>query len=99
MHKDSPPERLPAFVRSAGDGHALLDPAITRRLIERYARPDPPGARASGKLAELTRRELEVLTQVARARSNAEMYLSEATVKTHVSWILQNSTCATAYKQ
>jgi DNA-binding NarL/FixJ family response regulator len=92
LRKDAPPERLLAFVRSAGEGDALLDPAITRRLIERYARPYPPGARASGKLAELTPRELEVLAQVARGRSNAEiaadMYLSEATVKTHVSRIL-----------
>ena len=89
LRKDAPPERLLTFVRSAGDGDALLDPAITRRLVERYARP---GARPTGKLAELTPRELEVLTQVARGRSNAEiaaeMYLSEATVKTHVSRIL-----------
>jgi DNA-binding NarL/FixJ family response regulator len=92
LRKDAPPERLLAFVRSAGDGDALLDPTITRRLVERYARPDPPGAQATGKLADLTRRELEVLTQVARGHSNAEiaadMYLSEATVKTHVSRIL-----------
>jgi DNA-binding NarL/FixJ family response regulator len=89
--KDAPAERLLAFVRSAGDGDALLDPTITRRLIERYARPnaDP---QATGGLAELTPREVEVLTHVARGRSNAEiaadMYLSEATVKTHVSRIL-----------
>jgi DNA-binding NarL/FixJ family response regulator len=92
LRKDAPPERLLSFVRSAGEGDALLDPAITRRLIERYARPHPPGARAKGKLAELTPRELEVLTQVAGGHSNAEiaadMYLSEATVKTHVSRIL-----------
>jgi DNA-binding NarL/FixJ family response regulator len=91
LRKDAPPERLLAFVRSAGEGDALLDPTITRRLVERYARPRQPGARP-GKLAELTPRELEVLTQVARGRSNAEiagdMYLSEATVKTHVSRIL-----------
>ena len=92
LRKDTPPERLLAFVRSAGDGDALIDPAITRRLIERYARPQPRGTPATGKLAELTPRELEVLTQVARGRSNAEiaadMCLSEATVKTHVSRIL-----------
>jgi DNA-binding NarL/FixJ family response regulator len=89
LRKDTPAERLLAFVRSAGEGDALLDPTITRRLIERYARP---GARASGQLAELTPRELEVLTQVARGHTNAEiaveMYVSEATVKTHVSRIL-----------
>ena len=88
LRKDAPPERLLTFVRSAGEGDALLDPTITRRLVERYARP---GARATGRLADLTARELEVLTEVARGRSNAEiaagMYLSEATVKTHVSRI------------
>jgi DNA-binding NarL/FixJ family response regulator len=91
LRKDAPPERLLSFIRSAGDGDALLDPTITRRLVERYAH-HPPGSGASGKLAELTPRELEVLTEVARGRSNAEiaaeMYLSEATVKTHVSRIL-----------
>jgi DNA-binding NarL/FixJ family response regulator len=92
LRKDAPPERLLAFVRSAGDGDALLDPPITRRLVERYARPQAPSAGATGKLSELTPRELEVLIQLARGRSNAEiagdMYLSEATVKTHVSRIL-----------
>jgi DNA-binding NarL/FixJ family response regulator len=92
LRKDAPPERLLAFVRSAGHGDALLDPAITRRLIERYAPPQPTGAAASDRLSELTPRELEVLTEVARGRSNAEiaadMYLSEATIKTHVSRIL-----------
>ena len=88
LRKDAPPERLLTFVRSVGEADALLDPTITRRLVERYARP---GARATGRLADLTARELEVLTEVARGRSNAEiaagMYLSEATVKTHVSRI------------
>ena len=92
LRKDSPPERLLMFIRSAGDGDALLDPTVTRRLIERYTRPHSPGARATGTLSELTPRELEVLAQIARGRSNAEiaadMYLSEATIKTHVSRIL-----------
>ena len=92
LRKDAPPERLLTFVRSASEGDALLDPTITRRLIERYAPPHQPGARATGKLAELTPREVEVLTQVARGHSNSEiaadMYLSEATIKTHVSRIL-----------
>ena len=90
LRKDAPPERLLAFVRSAGEGDALLDPAITRRLVERYTQPRTQAT--TGKLAELTPRELEVLSQVARGRSNAEiaadLYLSEATVKTHVSRIL-----------
>jgi len=92
LRKDVPPERLLAFVRSAGEGDALLDPTITRRLVERYAQPHPSGSPSTGKLAELTPREREVLAEIARGRSNAEiasrMYLSEATVKTHVSRIL-----------
>jgi DNA-binding NarL/FixJ family response regulator len=92
LRKDAPVDRLLAFVRSARDGDALLDPTITRRLVERYARPHPPGLPSAGKLAGLTPRELEVLTEVAHGRSNAEiasvMYLSESTVKTHVSRIL-----------
>ena len=92
LRKDTPSERLLAFVRSAGEDGALLDPTITRRLVERYAPRQPPGARAIGRLDELTPRQLEVLTNIARGRSNAEiaadMYLSEATVKTHVSRIL-----------
>jgi DNA-binding NarL/FixJ family response regulator len=92
LRKDAPPERLLNFVRSAGEGDALLDPIITRRLVERYARARPSDQAGSGPLSELTPRELEVLTQVARGRSNSEiaaaMYLSEATVKTHVSRIL-----------
>ena len=92
LRKDAPPERLLAFVRSAGEGEALLDPKITRRLVERYARPQASGASPTSKLSELTPRELEVLVQVARGRSNAEiatdLYLSEATVKTHVSRVL-----------
>jgi DNA-binding NarL/FixJ family response regulator len=92
LRKDAPPERLLAFIRSADDRDALLDPTITRRLIERYVRPTPASAGTTGKLAELTPREVEVLIQIAGGRSNGEiaaaMYLSEATVKTHVSRIL-----------
>jgi DNA-binding NarL/FixJ family response regulator len=92
LRKDTPPERLVAFVRSVDDDDALLDPTITRRLIERYARQGQSDVGRAGKLFELTPREREVLIQVARGRSNAEiaaeLYLSEATVKTHVSRIL-----------
>ncbi len=92
LRKDAPPERLLSFVRSTGNDDALLDPPITRRLIERYAKPHPTSADAAGRLSGITARELEVLTRVARGRNNAEiaadMYLSEATVKTHVSRIL-----------
>jgi DNA-binding NarL/FixJ family response regulator len=92
LRKDAPPERLLAFVRSAGEGDGLLDPAITRRLVERYARSQPALGGVADELSELTPRELEVLSLLARGRSNAEiaaeLYLSEATVKTHVSRIL-----------
>ena len=90
--KDAPSERLLAFVRSAQHGDALLDPSITRRLIERYASPHAINGGTADRLAELTPREHEVLTLIARGLSNAEIaadiHLSEATVKTHVSRIL-----------
>ena len=90
--KDAPSERLLAFVRSAQHGDALLDPSITRRLIERYASPHAITGGTADRLAELTPREHEVLTLIARGLSNAEIaadiHLSEATVKTHVSRIL-----------
>lgn len=73
-------------------GDALLAPAITRRLIERFVRRPLPGAALSERFAELTDRELEVLRLIARGLSNAEiaaaLYLTPATVKTHVSRIL-----------
>jgi DNA-binding NarL/FixJ family response regulator len=92
LRKDVPPERLLTFIRAAGHGDALLDPTITRRLIERFSpRPDAR-TETTERLAALTPREVEVLAQVARGRSNAEiavdLYLSEATVKTHVSRVL-----------
>ena len=72
LRKDAPPERLLAFVRSTGADDALLDPTITRRLVERY---NPTGARQgqSARLAGLTTREIEVLREVARGQSNAEI--------------------------
>ena len=88
--KDTAPERLAAAVRLVAEGDALLAPTITRRLVERYAAPasEEPG----GMLADLTPRELDVLKLIAAGLSNQEiaqkLYLSEATVKTHVSRIL-----------
>ncbi|MCX2184128.1 response regulator transcription factor [Streptomyces sp. SKN60] len=92
--KDVTPEHLAAAVRLVREGDAMLAPAITRRLVERFAAPagDPATAPGYRDLAVLTPRELEVLEALARGRSNAELaarfQLSEATVKTHVARIL-----------
>ena len=89
--KDDPPEQLLAAIRTVADGDALLSPAITKRVIERFTRishPAPPR-----EIEELTERELDVLRLVARGLSNAEigqeLYISETTVKTHITHILQ----------
>jgi DNA-binding NarL/FixJ family response regulator len=89
--KDVPPEQLIAAVRIVAAGDALIAPAITKRLIEQFARAAPPST-ASPQIASLTPREREVLTLIARGLSNreiaAELVLSEATVKTHVKRVL-----------
>ena len=87
-----PPEQLCWAVRSIAAGNALIDPAVTRRLILRFA----AAARATGEtptqLKELTARELDVLRLIARGRSNAEisgeLVVEESTVKSHVGRIL-----------
>jgi DNA-binding NarL/FixJ family response regulator len=90
--KDITPEHLVAAVRLVRSGDALLAPTITRRLVERFARPDGPSPSAHRDLATLTPREREVLVLIARGLSNAELarelHLAEATVKTHVARIL-----------
>jgi DNA-binding NarL/FixJ family response regulator len=90
--KDVTPEHLVAAVRTVRAGDALLAPAITRRLVERFARTDPGTTAAHRDLIALTPRELDVLRRLAQGLSNAELaarlHLSEATVKTHVSRIL-----------
>jgi DNA-binding NarL/FixJ family response regulator len=90
--KDVPPEQLAQAVRVVAGGEALLAPAITRRLIEQYVRRPPPGSRAPVELSELTERELDVLKLVARGSTNREiasaLFVSEATVKTHLTHIL-----------
>ena len=90
--KDVTPEHLVAAVRMVRDGDALLAPAITRRLVERFARRDADSAAIHRDLATLTARELEVLQLLAQGLTNAELaarlQLSEATVKTHVARIL-----------
>jgi DNA-binding NarL/FixJ family response regulator/class 3 adenylate cyclase len=91
--KDTPPEQLVDGIRAVGSGEALLAPSITKRVIEEFIRRPPDAAKtAPPELAELTERELEVLRQVARGLSNAEiakeLFVSDTTVKTHVSRIL-----------
>jgi DNA-binding NarL/FixJ family response regulator len=92
LTKDTPPERLADAVRSVATGETLLAPSITRRLVESYTRLPPPGTTTPQRLAGLTPRELDVLREVARGSSNAQiaarLYLSEATVKTHLTRIL-----------
>jgi DNA-binding NarL/FixJ family response regulator len=89
--KDEPPEQLLSAIRIVAGGEALLSPAITTRVIERFTRipqPTPPK-----ELEELTERELEVFRLIARGLSNAEigreLYISDTTVKTHITHILQ----------
>ncbi len=89
--KDAPSSRLIAAVRAAATGDSLIEPSITRRLVERFAEPETaPGI--PERLTPLTGRELEVLRLVTRGLSNAEiaaeMVVAETTVKTHVARIL-----------
>jgi DNA-binding NarL/FixJ family response regulator len=89
--KDDPPEQLLAAVRTVADGDALLSPAVTKRVIQKFTRTPRP-ERPSG-LDELTDRELDVFRLIARGLSNAEigqeLYISDATVKTHITHLLQ----------
>jgi DNA-binding NarL/FixJ family response regulator len=89
--KDDPPEQLLAAIRTVAGGDALLSPAITKRVIKQFTRiprPAPPK-----EFDELTAREQEILRLIAGGLSNAEigeqLYITETTVKTHVTHILQ----------
>jgi DNA-binding NarL/FixJ family response regulator len=89
--KDDSPEQLIAAIRTVAAGDALLSPTVTRRVIQRFARmsrPAPPK-----ELEQLSERERDVFRLMARGLSNAEigeeLFISETTVKTHVTHILQ----------
>jgi DNA-binding NarL/FixJ family response regulator len=89
--KDDSPEQLIAAIRTVANGEALLSPTITKRVIQKFARmprPAPPK-----ELDELSEREREVFRLMARGLSNGEiaqeLFISETTVKTHVTHILQ----------
>jgi DNA-binding NarL/FixJ family response regulator len=90
--KDVPPEQLCWAVRSIAAGDALIDPAVTRRLILRFANAARVGEDVPDRLSELTPRELDVLRLLAQGRSNseiaAELIVEQSTVKTHVGRIL-----------
>jgi DNA-binding NarL/FixJ family response regulator len=91
--KDSPAEELLAAVRVVARGDALLDPSVTRSVIEEFRRKPPKADDLTEKLDGLTARELEVLQLLARGLSNAEiaaeLVVGDGTVKTHVARILQ----------
>ena len=91
--KTAPPARLTDAVRTVAAGEALLAPTITRRLIEEFVSRPAPGHTTPGALDELTEREREVLKLIARGLSNAEiaqeLFVTDATVKTHVNHLLQ----------
>jgi DNA-binding NarL/FixJ family response regulator len=86
------PRQLPDAVRTVAEGEALLAPSVTRRLVEEFVRLPAPGQAGPAAVAALTERELDVLRLIARGKSNAEigaaLFLTEATVKTHVTRLL-----------
>jgi DNA-binding NarL/FixJ family response regulator len=90
--KDVPPEELLFAIRAVYSGDSVVAPSTTRRLIDQFAALLPGGDQPAAELADLTEREREVLTQVAQGLSNSEiagrLFVSEATVKTHVGRML-----------
>jgi len=89
--KDDPPEQLIASIRTVAAGDALLSPAITKRVIKEFVRIPRPTA--PKELDNLTAREQEIVRLIAGGLSNAEiareLYISDTTVKTHITHVLQ----------
>jgi DNA-binding NarL/FixJ family response regulator len=90
--KDAPRDQLIGGIRTIAAGDTLLAPTLVRRLVEDFVRRPRPGARPPQSLHDLTKRELEVLILIARGLANSEiasrLFVSEATVRTHVTHIL-----------
>ena len=90
--KSTPPDRLVDGIAIVSAGDALLAPTLTRRLIEEHIRRPPPSTGVPREVAALTEREREVLVEIARGLSNTDiaerLFVSEATVKTHVNRIM-----------
>ena len=100
MLKDTPPRQLLDGIRAVASGEAMLSPSVTRRLIDRFA-TDPRQERRQAalvRIGRLTDREREVFGAVAAGGSNAqigrELFMSEATVKTHVGRIMSKTHCS-----
>ena len=90
--KAAPPEQLIHAIEVVAAGNALLDPSVTKRLIAEFAKRPEPALRRPNELSTLTEREHEVLLEIARGFTNAEiagrLHVSETTVKTHVAHVL-----------
>ncbi|QRP46146.1 response regulator transcription factor [Amycolatopsis sp. FDAARGOS 1241] len=90
--KDTPPDHLVSALRSVASGDAVVSPSVTRRLLDRFVGAGGSPVRDASELDVLTDREREVLVLIAKGMSNLEiaetLFLSEATVKTHVGRIL-----------
>ena len=95
--KDTRPDELLAAIRAVAAGGAVVAPSATRRLLDRVARQLPDVGKSLGALDALTQREREVLAEIAKGATNAEigqrLYMAEGTVKTHVGRLLTKLGC------